>query len=234
MRHMEKFNPDLLRPVEYIGEPHPISAGFGTPLRSKGLADYHAQVAVLVLNKAVPEDVLLHFETAKNLFLYGWFVYRFYTVADHQALGALELALRIRYEKEIPKSYYPRSKFATLKPLLRYAIDKGYLRHERFRRWNEQAEMRAQSRYRLEKIQEMQERGLDRIELDYSDIEVIDEDRNWAYLENVLEGLSETRNSHAHGSTSVYSPSVATIELVAEVVNQLFPVDNSFPETRME
>lgn len=233
MRQMEKFHPDLLRPVEYIGEPHPISAGFGTPLRSKGLADYHAQVAAIALNKAVPEDVLLHFETAKNLFLYGWFVYRFFTVADQQALAALELALRTRFEKEIPKSYYSRSKFATLKPLLRYAIDKGHIRHERFRRWNDQAEMRARSRYRQEKIHEMQQKGLDRIDLDYSDIEVIDEDRNWAYLESLSEGLSETRNSHAHGSTSIYSPSVATIEVVAEVINQLFPVEKPAPETRM-
>jgi hypothetical protein len=230
---VERFHPDLLRPVEYIGEPHPISAGFGTPLRKKGLADYHAQVAVIVLNKGVPEDVQLHFETAKNLFVYGWFVYRFFTVADHQALAALELALRMRYEKEIPKSYYPRSKFATLKPLLRYAIDKGHIRHERFRRWNDQAEMRARSRYRQEKIQEMKEKGLDRIELDYSDIEVIDEDRNWEYLESLLEGLLVTRNSHAHGSTSVCSPSVATIELVAEVINQLFPVQKPSSETRM-
>lgn len=219
------FDPDLLRPVAYIAEPHPISAGFGFSSLRKGLSDYHAQVSVLVLNKMVPEDVLLHFETAKNLFLYGWFVYRFFMVADHQALVALELALRMRCGNEIPKRYYPRSKHATLEPLLRYAIHERYIKHEGFRRWKEQAESKARSRYREQKIKEMHEQKLDRIALDYSEAEVLDQDRNWWYLETLLKVLVGERNTHAHGSTSIEAPSASGLELVAEVINQLFPDD---------
>ena len=50
-------------------------------------------IAQLTLNASVPEDVRIHYETAKNVLLYAWFVYRFHMVAEQYVLSSLELAL---------------------------------------------------------------------------------------------------------------------------------------------
>ena len=44
------------------------------------LAERHADVSQFDLTLAVPLDIRVHFETAKNLYLYACFVYRFYPV----------------------------------------------------------------------------------------------------------------------------------------------------------
>ena len=53
--HLVKFE-------DYTQVPQPIS-----------LADQHDAVVRFKLNAAVPEEVAIHFETAKNLYLYAWF-----------------------------------------------------------------------------------------------------------------------------------------------------------------
>ena len=50
----------------------------------------------LTLRPTVPAEVRNHFETAKNLALYSWFVYSFNVVAAMHAFSSLELALRMR------------------------------------------------------------------------------------------------------------------------------------------
>ncbi|MDA8119204.1 MAG: hypothetical protein M0Z85_03950 [Gammaproteobacteria bacterium] len=59
--------------------------------------DYHAHLQTLVLADIVPEDVRKQFEVVRNLMLYGWFVYEFYTVGAGQALACLEFGLREAY-----------------------------------------------------------------------------------------------------------------------------------------
>ena len=58
------------------------------------VTDYYAAIEAVVLADAVPDDVRTQFEVARNLMLYGWFVYEFYTVASNQALASLEYGLR--------------------------------------------------------------------------------------------------------------------------------------------
>src|SRR5712691_2582432 len=48
------------------------------------------------LGSKVPEEVRSHFETAKNLALYSWFVYSFNVVAAMHAFASLEMALRTK------------------------------------------------------------------------------------------------------------------------------------------
>lgn len=47
----------------------------------------------LTLHSGVPVAVLQTFETAKNVSLYSWFVYRFHRVAELVVYSALEFAL---------------------------------------------------------------------------------------------------------------------------------------------
>ncbi len=223
------FHPEYLRPVNYVCAPDPRSVSFVTLDREAGewhqlqVADHHRSVAAYGLNKAAPEDIRVHFDTARNLYVYAFFVYRFYPVAEHNALACLELALRERYKKEIPKKYYERSKYVTLKPLLRYAVDKGDVRNEGFKRWHEAAEVRARTRYMYEKGEEMREKGLDQIELNYSEAQVTDIDRNLGYINDLIEILPKFRNHYAHGSKMLHNNVLGTIQLVSEIINQIYP-----------
>ncbi|MHB8390864.1 MAG: hypothetical protein ACYDBH_15005 [Acidobacteriaceae bacterium] len=58
------------------------------------VGDYYTALASLVLTDSVPEDICTQFDVARDLMLYGWFVYEFYTVAGQQALACLEFGLR--------------------------------------------------------------------------------------------------------------------------------------------
>lgn len=236
MSNERAFHPEYLRPINYICAPDPRSVGFVTPDREAGgwrqlqVADYHKSVAAYSLNNAVPEDVRMHFDTARNLYVYAFFVYRFYPVAEHHALACLELALRERYEKEIPKKYYEHSKHVTLKPLLRYAVDKGDVKNEGFKRWHEAAEVRARTRYMYEKTDEMREKDLNQIELDYSEVQVTDIDRNLGYIKDLIEILPKFRNKYAHGSKMLHNNVLGTIQLVSEIINQIFPETSNVAE----
>jgi len=60
------------------------------------LQDEHDDLASIRLNDGVPLVVAQLFETAKNVSLYSWFVYRFHPVSELVAFSALELALNLR------------------------------------------------------------------------------------------------------------------------------------------
>jgi hypothetical protein len=51
----------------------------------------------LELSPKVPENIRKQFDVCRDLMLYAWFVYEFYTVAAHQALVCLEFALREKH-----------------------------------------------------------------------------------------------------------------------------------------
>ena len=230
------FHPERLRPINYVCTPDPRSVDFVTPDRQAGgwrqleVTDNHRAVSIYNLNAAAPEDIKVHFDTARNLYLYAWFVYRFYPVAEYHALACLELALRERYEKEIPKKYFGRSKHVSLKPLLRYAVDKGDVKNEGFKKWHESAAIRAKTRYQYEKLDEMQQKGLEQIELDDSEVQVTDMDRNLGYINDLIEILPKFRNNYAHGSKMLHNHVLGTIQIVSEIINQIYPETTNVTE----
>ncbi len=235
----DKFDPEILRPVEFVCESDPRQRNFPVFDREKNdfrpitLNDYFEPVSHIRLNATVPKVIVTQLETAKNLYLYAWFIYRFYPVAEHQTFACLELALRVRYGKELPASYFPQSKKSktkelkpkqpSLRPLLRYAIDKGDIKNEGFSNWHEAVEQRARTRYEREKDEEMRAKGLDQIDLNYSEVEITDIDRNLDYVKILLETLPETRNLYAHGTPLLHNTVLGTIELVSEIINQIYP-----------
>ena len=56
----------------------------------------YSLIQPITLGSAVPDEIRNHFETAKNLALYSWFVYSFNVVAAMHAFASLEMALRIK------------------------------------------------------------------------------------------------------------------------------------------
>jgi hypothetical protein len=65
--------------------------------RAMEVRDYHKLLDAVRVTDTAPEAVLEQFEVARNLMLYGWFVYEFYTVGGTQALASLEFGLREAY-----------------------------------------------------------------------------------------------------------------------------------------
>jgi hypothetical protein len=193
--------------------------------RQGTLADHHADVAQFQLPDSVPEGVRIQFETVKNLYLYAWGVYRFYPIAQHQALACLELALRQRFSSGLPKKYSRRAdQPPTLKPLLLFAMDTGVIRNEGFRRWHDGVRNRAKARYDSELLHQMIDHGLDVIQVDYANAIPNDADRNWDYMKILLDTLPGIRNSYAHGSMMLHNQVLGAIELVCEIIIQLFSI----------
>ena len=159
-----RFDPERLRPAEYVCEPDPRSTMFVKIDRTNGtsrdieLADHHEGISKYVLHAGVPEEIVVQFETARNVYLYAWFIYRFYAVAEHQSLACLELALRERLKAEIKAGKIKRGR-PTLHPLLQYAIGHGLLKNEGFSAWRNRGEIRSRSRVEMEKIREATEKN---------------------------------------------------------------------------
>ena len=57
--------------------------------RPMTIEDHYRDVKKRKLHNDVPDDVLIEFEKARNLYLYTWFLYRFTQVAELQAFAAI-------------------------------------------------------------------------------------------------------------------------------------------------
>ncbi|MFA7667916.1 MAG: hypothetical protein WCX93_01070 [Burkholderiaceae bacterium] len=181
------FECDGLRMPEHLCEPDPCTRSFvrvdndSGVIRSLSPVDQFELVAGYTLSDAVPEKIRILFDTARNLYLYSWFVYRFYNVAEQQVFGCLEMAIRERLKDEmpLPEKYWPKKRQErppSLKAMLHYVIDRGYIQNVGFRTWRDRGIARARQRYETERMQEMREKGLESIKIDYSEVVVTDED----------------------------------------------------------
>lgn len=91
---------EQLKPRDEILSPALINRYRGNLNHSTGvvsemtLDSVYDQVEQINLNGCAPESVRAHFETARNLLVYSWFVYSFNIVAIMQALASLEMAVR--------------------------------------------------------------------------------------------------------------------------------------------
>lgn len=175
-------------------------------------------IAKFVLSKQAPEDVLIHFETGKNLFAYAWHVYRFHMVAEQHVLATLEMAVRLRLEALTSKPA-PRG----LSKLLRAARDAGLIANERFVARVQWACERARWRYDLAEMERMDRENIHECIVDYTHVVPNDEDLSYDWIEHFIGTLPGLRNMHAHGSSNLYPAIGQTFEIVVELINQLFP-----------
>jgi hypothetical protein len=223
----QKYDVEGLRPAEHVCEPDSRNTMFvridrtnGT-LRPMELADHHELISGHVLHAGVPREIVLQFETARNVYLYAWFVYRFYPVAEHQCLACLELALRERLKEEI-RTGKIKGKRPTLRLLLKYAVDNGLVRNEGFSAWQNRGEIRSRARVEMEKFREASEKNLTEFTWDESDIQITAEDMDWDYVKMLPDLLPMLRNDYAHGSTELHNWALRSFQIVSEVINQLY------------
>ena len=125
---MERF-----KALEEVLQPDSRNEAFGKIDRvtnefvPMGLDDYHRNLLTISLKEQVPEDVRGYFETIKNVCLYGWFVYPFFTVSVFLSFTAIEMALRKKLEEDDPDR-----RWRGLRELLKEAQNRGLIADQGF------------------------------------------------------------------------------------------------------
>src|SRR6267154_4993214 len=199
---------EQLRALQEVSSPDPRTENLvvlttGGGFRPYVLEDFHRAIDDVRLHDSVPEDVWVHFETARNLILYSWFVYRFQSVGELQALASLEFALRQRCEREgveVPQG---------LRKLLQHAIQARWVSSEQMSGYRESQDRRRAF------IESTSFPFVGRQEC----IPQLDPD---AYLEQLADALPRLRNEFAHGSGMLLGQGVQILRLCADFINQVF------------
>ncbi len=219
---------DALRDLSNVLQPDarsplPAVPGAGG-LVSGGLEIHLAEIQRYRLRPEVPVGIRIHFETAKNLYLYAWFVYRFYMAADQYVYSTLELALRTRLHPDLADDEWK----PMLRKMLDEAIDQGLLSKRKFSRVVLLAKARARSRQSRELIDRMNAGGLKSVQVS-DDVEILEEDYAFDALDIWKDNIPYSRNLHAHGTTSLWPSVLTTFEIVSEMINQLYEPQGECP-----
>ena len=187
------------------------------------LAERHADVSMFELLPTVPADIRIHFETAKNLYLYAWFVYRFYPVAEQQALTSLEFGLRERLALAYPDKYGPASEWIPpLTKMLKTALNDGLISNAGMRARKRWALQRARNRVSDEATKRLIETRAEFVEFDPDGVVPEPQDYSADALKIFMETLLGIRNTYAHGSAMLHPTVLGTFEIVTDLINQLF------------
>lgn len=186
-------------------------------MRQQSLEERIHYIAQFMLSDQVPEEIRIHFETGRNLFVYAWHVYRFHMVAEQHVLATLEMAVRSRLEAQ-PQFTAPRG----LSALLRAARAAGLIANHRFVARYQWAFERARWRYDLAEMERMVREEIDECIIDHTNVTPTDEDLSYDWLEQFIGALPKLRNMHAHGSSALHPAIGRSFEIVVELINQLF------------
>jgi hypothetical protein len=166
--------------------------------RKRTLEDFHKRAESIQLHDGVPEQIRSHFETARNLIIYSWFYYPFNVTAELCAFTSVEFALKI-------KNGTPSSKLS-FKRLLQKAVEQKWIRDDGFSHVKRKREnMRAYNESLPKEFQRLES-------------EMVDE-----YCRNLTKSLPYLRNELAHGSSMLHEQGAFTVQICADLINQLFP-----------
>lgn len=194
-----------MKPLQELLEPDFASTCFVQLDKESGgfkplsLEDHYLDVESISLNGSAPENIQIHFDLARNLFAYSWFVYNFTTPAMMQAHGSVEMALRERFDATEHKMH----PHAGLRKMLKKAIALGWLIDGGFPHLFE-----PKIKHPIFKMQIR--------ELDPNGIE---------YCNKLVGYLTTMRNELTHGTSLLLLPGQALmpLEICARVIDQLFP-----------
>ena len=176
----------------------------------KEIRHLHWSVSQYALGKQVPQEIHVQWDTARNIWLYGWFVYRFYTVAELQAYVVLELALR-------QKLGHTTSKPPGLKKLISDAIEKKLVFDECIEQYRQIKDQQTVLALELEKIRSQIPR------CNIPAAETVERDpQSQKYCTMLSNQFPKLRNMHAHGGTYLYPASVGlAFGICRDIINQL-------------
>lgn len=210
---------DSLRTPDEAYLPDSRSPMFGL----KSIEDQFNRIKVYELSNDIPEKIITQYEVARNIYLYAYNAYRFYMVSRHQALIVLEYAIKERYGREEIAEYGKSIKKGRgLAACLRYVFDKGFVVNEDFQFWRDRRRADAQWKYELQKIEEMERKGLNEIDLDFDEIDYEKHTLEWDYREVLSETMPSYRNEHAHGSSILTKNVLDIFENVSTIINKIY------------
>ncbi|WP_022959458.1 hypothetical protein [Spongiibacter tropicus] len=201
--------------------------------------DHYAEIERYPLHDQVPDRIATQYDVARNLYLYAWFEYRFFNIAEAQVLTVLELAMRERIGEDEIKRYIKRRndehKAKTgkkgglrngMKTLMQYCRDHQLIRNEGFSAWHRNAKQIAYNKADTERrqwaIAELKRTGKSQIALPEVDIDTLPPDPDYDYVELLVDNLNQLRNHYSHGSTMLHNQVLDNFEMVSEFINQVF------------
>lgn len=197
-----------------------------------GIEQFHQAIAKYELGSHVPEELVIQFDTARNLFLHAFYVYRFFPVAQHQLFVTLEQAIRecvgiVELEnyrknknKQLPKG---TGRFSRgLKLNLTYISEHNLIRNEDFKVWRDGRARKAEREYRFYVSKKMNEENISSYEWDEAEIDYAGVQYDYNYLDVLCETLPGSRNIMAHGSNCLHGGAVGDYEIVSVIINKIF------------
>lgn len=209
---------DPLKALEKINEPDDRQKNF-----VHGLEENHAELSAIVLNDSTPIEVQQLFETAKNLSLYSWFVYRFHQVSELIAFSALEMALRERYLAENLQSKNGKAP-SGLYRLMQHAKKKKWITNNGFPSLYRRAKHLVENRKAIDIINKHDfDKEPSALVEDPNEEEIEDALANLDMVEAVTSNAHKLRNDLAHGSSILHPNSISTLITTSEVINQIYP-----------
>lgn len=239
---------DGLRTLTEMGQADCRLAHFsvrdGRSFRRIDQEDRHEAIRQLELSRAVPETIRVHYDTARNVYLYAWHVYRFHVVAEHQALASLEMALRLAaFERGLvdgegrPAGRPTAAASASVKlprplalaQLLTLARSEGLICNDRFTRRLQWAQDLADRRHSIEAIQFMRQENITEMTLSDDPPAPTRDELEFDWLADLVERLPKLRNEYAHGTQMLHATVLRTFEVVSDLVNQLWPPHAKVP-----
>lgn len=208
----------------------------GAAIRPIAQRDRHASIAELWLTDQVPAQLRVHYDTARNLYLYAWHVYRFHVVAEHQVLASLEMALRLALVQrglvdergtavtstERTPNEQRRPRPLGLAQLISIAMKAGLITNSGFTRRDQWAQRLAEQRRSTEHIKFMERNNLDRLIIPGMPAVPTQEELAFDWLGQFVEGLPRLRNEYAHGSQMLHANVLMTFQIVCDLINQLW------------
>lgn len=199
---------DQFRNLAEVLEPDPRQGNLVIPttdaeaFRGRELRDVHRSVAEAFLHDGVPDDVWIQFETARNLWLYSWFVYRFSAVAELVVYASLERALHLAC---IDRGVSPPRGLGALMSL---AVKARWINALAIQGYRSLLERNRHFREHLQAVQ--------------PDVSLSEGPDPEAYLQAVQNALRALRNEYAHGDPLLTGYGAQAIRLCADTINQLF------------
>jgi hypothetical protein len=210
---------DELRIPQLAYEPDVRSAAFGL----KDIDVQYQLIKPYALTDRVPEKIVIQYNVARNLYLYAYNVYRFYMVAHHHALVTLEFAIKEFVGEAKLEAYRKEQNFSRgLRLCMAYIREQKIVTNSDFSVWQRRNRTHAEEQYMMDKIAEMEAKGLKSIPLDFDEIDPEQFDIEWDYLEVLCENLPSQRNEQAHGSASLYNQVLITFDIVSTIINKLY------------
>jgi len=184
-------------------------------IRARTIEDHYSDVSGLALSGGVPEEVRLHFDTARNLLLYSWFVWRFRSVSMLYAYAGLELALRLRCTQAglIDPDDTPGLSYLLKKAMEWCWIDVSKL-----------TEFKTIDRNQRAALERRRPVPGDEVAL------------HWApqvdpgeFAEMLFKYIPDLRNELAHGTNSQWGNPFVTLLTCRDLIDQLYSEDNTKP-----